>query len=125
MVELGGDPIRMSTYEHFKDQYDEYPVILEQLPCADADWRPLIPEWNELNIDVLGQALTEVITTDDPIQLIMDAAAKKSACHHGARRLLHMVFLSTITCHCLSDTGIVSLQCVNGNPCICPDIHEQ
>ena len=78
MVELGGDPIRMSTYEHFKDQYDEYPVILEQLPCADADWRPLIPEWNELNIDVLGQALTQVITTDDPIQPIMDAAAEKA-----------------------------------------------
>lgn len=78
MVELGGDPIRMSTYEHFQDQYDEYPVILEQLPCADPDWRPLIPEWNELNIDVLGQALTQVITTDEPIQPIMDAAAEKA-----------------------------------------------
>lgn len=78
MVELGGDPVRLSTYEHFKDQYDEYPVILEQLPCADPDWRPLIPEWNELNIDVLGQALTKVITTDDPIQPIMDEAAEKA-----------------------------------------------
>ena len=78
MVELGGDPIRMSTYKHFKDKFAEYPVILEQLPCADPDWRPLIPEWNELNIDVLGQALTEVITTDKPIQPIMDAAAKKA-----------------------------------------------
>jgi multiple sugar transport system substrate-binding protein len=78
MVELGGDPVRISTIEHFKDKYAEYPVILEQLPCADPDWRPLIPEWNELNIDVLGQALTEVITTDKPIQSIMDAAADKA-----------------------------------------------
>ena len=78
MVELGGDPVRMSTIEHFKDQFAEYPVIQEQLPCADPDWRPLIPEWNELNIDVLGQALTEVITTDKPIQPIMDAAAEKA-----------------------------------------------
>ena len=78
MVELGGDPVRMSTIGHFKDQFEEYPVILEQLPCADPDWRPLIPEWNELNIDVLGQALTEVITTDKPIQPIMDAAADKA-----------------------------------------------
>ena len=78
MVELGGDPVRISTIEHFKDKYAEYPVILEQLPCADPDWRPLIPEWNELNIDVLGQALTEVITTDKPIQPIMDAAADKA-----------------------------------------------
>ena len=78
MVELGGDPVRMSTIEHFSDQFAEYPVIQEQLPCADPDWRPLIPEWNELNIDVLGQALTEVITTDKPIQPIMDAAAEKA-----------------------------------------------
>ena len=78
MVELGGDPVRMSTIEHFKDRFAEYPVILEQLPCADPDWRPLIPEWNELNIDVLGQALTQVITTDEPIQPIMDAAAEKA-----------------------------------------------
>jgi multiple sugar transport system substrate-binding protein len=78
MVELGGDPIRLSTYDHFKDEFEEYPVILEQLPCADPDWRPLIPEWNELNIDVLGQALTKVITTDEPIQPIMDEAAEKA-----------------------------------------------
>ncbi len=78
MVELGGDPIRTSTVKAFSDRFAEYPVILEQLPCADPDWRPLIPEWNELNIDVLGQALTEVITTDKPIQPIMDAAAAKA-----------------------------------------------
>jgi multiple sugar transport system substrate-binding protein len=78
MVELGGDPIRMSTLEANTEGFDEYPVVLEQLPCADPDWRPLIPEWNELNIDVLGQALTEVITTDGPVQPIMDAANEKA-----------------------------------------------
>ncbi len=78
MVKLGGDPVRLSTIKAFSDKFAEYPVILEQLPCADPDWRPLIPEWNELNIDVLGQALTEVITTDKPIQPIMDAAAAKA-----------------------------------------------
>ncbi len=78
MVELGGDPVRMSTIQSNLDNFDEYPVVLEQLPCADPDWRPLIPEWNELNIDVLGQALTQVITTDEPIQAIMDAANEKA-----------------------------------------------
>ncbi len=78
MVELGGDPIRMSTIEANSGNFDEYPVVAEQLPCADPDWRPLIPEWNELNIDVLGQALTQVITTDDPIQPIMDEANEKA-----------------------------------------------
>lgn len=76
MVELGGDPIRISTLQdpQFSERFEEFPVVAEQLPCADPNWRPLIPEWNELNIDVLGQALSQVITTDDPIQPIMDAA---------------------------------------------------
>ena len=78
MVDLGGDPVRISTLEANTKGFDEYPVVAEQLPCADPDWRPLIPEWNELNIDVLGQALTEVITTDKPIQPIMDAANEKA-----------------------------------------------
>ena len=78
MVELGGDPIRMSTIQNNVDEFDEYSVVLEQLPCADPDWRPLIPEWNELNLDVLGQALTEVITTDRDIQEIMDEAAEQA-----------------------------------------------
>ncbi|MEM8542133.1 MAG: extracellular solute-binding protein [Pseudomonadota bacterium] len=78
MVELGGDPVRISTLKANTEGFDDYPVVAEQLPCADPDWRPLIPEWNELNIDVLGQALTEVITTDNPIQPIMDAANEKA-----------------------------------------------
>lgn len=78
MVELGGDPVRISTLMNNTEGFAEYPVVAEQLPCADPDWRPLIPEWNELNIDVLGQALTEVITTDGPIQPIMDAANEKA-----------------------------------------------
>lgn len=78
MVELGGDPIRISTLKNNADKFDDYSVVAEQLPCADPDWRPLIPEWNELNIDVLGQALTKVITTDDPIQPIMDEANEKA-----------------------------------------------
>lgn len=77
MVELGGDPIRISTLKNNTQGFDDYPVVAEQLPCADPDWRPLIPEWNEINIDVLGQALTQVITTDDPVQPIMDAANEK------------------------------------------------
>ncbi len=77
MVELGGDPVRISTLKNNADKFPEYSVVADQLPCADPDWRPLIPEWNELNVDVLGQALTKVITTDDPIQPIMDDANEK------------------------------------------------
>ena len=80
MVELGGDPIRMSTLKNSKNmkKFPDYQVVAQQLPCAEPDWRPLIPEWNELNIDVLGQALTEVITSNKPIQPIMDKANEKA-----------------------------------------------
>ena len=77
MVELGGDPIRISTLNNNAGKFSDYAVTAEQLPCADPDWRPLIPEWNEINIDVLGQALSQVITSDDPIQPIMDEANEK------------------------------------------------
>jgi len=46
IVEAGGDPVRMSTMTdpELQDRFPEYPVILEQLKCANEDWRPLIPE---------------------------------------------------------------------------------
>ena len=80
IVELGGDPIRISTLTDpvFSKKFPEYPVIAEQLKCADPDWRPLIPEWNELNIKVLGIALHQVLTSDKPIKPILDKAAVKA-----------------------------------------------
>ena len=80
MVELGGDPVRLSTLNHpeFVAKFPEYPVVAKQLECADPDWRPLIPEWNELNIQVLGVALSNIITTDVDVQAEMDAANAKA-----------------------------------------------
>ena len=80
MVELGGDPIRISTLNNpeFVAKFPEYPVVAEQLECADPDWRPLIPEWNELNIQVLGVALSNIITTDVDVQAEMDKANEKA-----------------------------------------------
>lgn len=80
MVELGGDPVRISTLEHppFVSKFPEYPVVAKQLACADPDWRPLIPEWNELNIQVLGTALSDIITSDVDPQQAMDAANDKA-----------------------------------------------
>jgi len=77
MVELGGNPVRISTLKENINGFAEYPIIVEQLSCADPDWRPLIPEWSELDVDVLGQALGEVVTTDKPIRPIMNAANDK------------------------------------------------
>lgn len=82
MVELGGDPVRISTLRdpEFVAKFPEYPVVAKQLECADPDWRPLIPEWNELNIQVLGTALSDIITSDvDPQQAMDDANEKARA----------------------------------------------
>ncbi len=59
MVEAGGDPVRMSTYANpdFQALYPEYEVILEQLECANENWRPLIPEWGEINAQIMGEQL--------------------------------------------------------------------
>ena len=80
MVELGGNPIRISTLENpsNKRKYPDYAVTAKQLPCADADWRPLIPVWNEINVDILGQALGKIVSTDGPVKPILDDAVKKA-----------------------------------------------
>ena len=80
MVELGGDPVRISTLKdpEFVAKFPEYPVVAKQLECADPDWRPLIPEWNELNIQVLGTALSDIITSDVDPQDAMDEANEKA-----------------------------------------------
>ena len=59
MVEAGGDPVRLSTLgdPELQARFPEYPVILEQLACANENWRPLIPQWGEINAQIMGEQL--------------------------------------------------------------------
>ncbi len=59
MVEAGGDPVRMSTMAdpEMQARFPEFPVILEQLECANENWRPLIPEWGEINAQIMGEQI--------------------------------------------------------------------
>ena len=63
IVEAGGDPIRISTMSdpELQARFPEYPVILEQLKYANEDWRPLIPEWGEINAPIMGVNLGEYV----------------------------------------------------------------
>ena len=70
----GGDPIRFSTLMEVQAERAESGAVLSSLLCANIDWRPLIPEWNAIQNDILGPALIEVTRTDRPIQEIMDEA---------------------------------------------------
>jgi multiple sugar transport system substrate-binding protein len=60
---LGGNATRMSTLgdAELLKRYPQFHVLREQLKYADPDWRPIIPEWSEINEQVLGVGLSEVL----------------------------------------------------------------
>jgi multiple sugar transport system substrate-binding protein len=62
--DVGGSTSRWSTLEdpEAKKKYPEFAVLKDALKIANPHWRPIIPEWDELNQQVLGIALSDVIT---------------------------------------------------------------
>ncbi|MEM7346578.1 MAG: extracellular solute-binding protein, partial [Chloroflexota bacterium] len=85
IVEAGGDPVRFSTYASPDNQarFPEYPVILEAMECANENWRPLIPEWGEINAQIMGEQLgaylndqvdaeTAMATAKEQIEAVME-----------------------------------------------------
>ncbi|MEO1307754.1 MAG: extracellular solute-binding protein, partial [Pseudomonadota bacterium] len=74
IVDLGGDPIRIPTLFANRTTRPEFDAVIGSLSCANEDWRPLIPEWNSIQNDILGPALLEVTRSDRPVQQIMDDA---------------------------------------------------
>ncbi len=61
---LGGVPTRNSTLSD-RDmvlRYPEYITLRLQLLYSDPDWRPIIAEWDEINIQALGVAVSEALT---------------------------------------------------------------
>ncbi|MEO0829745.1 MAG: extracellular solute-binding protein, partial [Pseudomonadota bacterium] len=74
IVELGGTPSRITTLFEFYGERPEFPIVAEQLQCADPDWRPLIAEWDALQETVIGPALKRVLDTKLPVAEIMEDA---------------------------------------------------
>jgi len=74
IVDLGGDPVRIPTLLNNLEQRPEFAAVAGSLACADVDWRPLIPEWNVIQNDILGPALLQVTRTDRPVADIMNEA---------------------------------------------------
>ena len=76
VVEAGGDPSRMSTMAdpELQDMFPEYPVILEQLACANQDWRPLIPEWGAINAPIMGVHIGEYVNDQTDLDSALAAA---------------------------------------------------
>ena len=61
---LGGGPTRNSTLGDVDliRQFPEYITFREQLKHSEPDWRPIIAEWDEINIQSLGVAVSEALT---------------------------------------------------------------
>jgi multiple sugar transport system substrate-binding protein len=75
----GGNINRVSTTEN-ADVAKKYPIELpalrESLKICNPDWRPLIPEWDHISQQILGQALPDVITGSKPAKQALDAVVK-------------------------------------------------
>ena len=64
VAKVGGVPTRNSTLNDLEmvRQYPEYITLRQQLEYSDPDWRPIIAEWDEINIQALGVAVSEALT---------------------------------------------------------------
>ena len=64
VCKLGGVPSRNSTLSD-RDMvllHPEFITLRLQLLYSDPDWRPIIAEWDEINIQALGIAVSEALT---------------------------------------------------------------
>lgn len=76
---LGGSPLRRSTLhdEALTRQFPEYLTLRSQLRDVDPDWRPIIPEWDEINTKMLGVAIDSALRGAMPAKKALDIAATK------------------------------------------------
>ncbi len=73
---MGGNANRWSTVNDIElaRKYPvETPVLREALKIADPNWRPLIPEWDHVSQQIIGQALPSVITGKTPAKTALDS----------------------------------------------------
>jgi len=73
----GGNPIRTSTHAdaELQERFPWYATVVDQLPCANPDWRPLIPEWGAMNAPILGEEISAALTDQKSIEDALDSAA--------------------------------------------------
>lgn len=76
---LGGNINRLSTTENAEvaRKYSaELPALRDALTICNPDWRPLIPEWDHISQQIIGQALPDVITGKKPAKQALDSTVK-------------------------------------------------
>ncbi len=76
---LGGNINRLSTTENVEvaRKYSaELPALRDALTICNPNWRPLIPEWDHISQQIIGQALPDVITGKKPAKQALDGTVK-------------------------------------------------
>jgi multiple sugar transport system substrate-binding protein len=79
VVKAGGGPTRMSTINNadILKQFPDFAVLKDALKYVDPDWRPIIAEWDEINIQALGVGVSEALTgKKTPKQALDDLVPK-------------------------------------------------
>ena len=64
VTKVGGNATRMSTLNNpdILKQFPDFEILKEQLKYVEPDWRPIIAEWDEINIQALGVGISEALT---------------------------------------------------------------
>ncbi len=76
---FGGVPSRLSTLNDptMMRRFPQFALLREQLKFANPDWRPIIAQWDQINVEFLGKAIYVAITKkEDPSQALMNAIPK-------------------------------------------------
>jgi multiple sugar transport system substrate-binding protein len=76
---IGGVPTRKSTLADADmiKQFPEYVLLNQQLEYSDPDWRPIIAEWDEINVQALGVAISETLTGKKTAKVALDGIVPK------------------------------------------------
>lgn len=76
LARKGGIPVRTSTLRDAELQniFPEYAILARQLAYANPNWRPIIPEWANINEQILGALLHDAVAG-----LLTPAAALEQA----------------------------------------------
>jgi multiple sugar transport system substrate-binding protein len=79
VCKIGGVPTRTSTIadREMVLQYPEFITLRQQIEHSDPDWRPIIAEWDEINIQALGVAVSEALTGKKTSQQALDGMVPK------------------------------------------------
>lgn len=77
IARLGGNAMRTSTINNgaLRALYPQYAILKEQIKYANPDWRPIIPEWDTLNVQIIGVAVNEGLTGKDARAALQSAVA--------------------------------------------------